>query len=52
MYRTMAYVMLMIQSNPIIQTAGDRWVRAGCSPGAGARGHARVDTSVAVADMG
>ncbi|KOB73883.1 Uncharacterized protein OBRU01_10438 [Operophtera brumata] len=24
----------MIQNNPIIQTAGDRWVRVGCSPGA------------------
>ncbi|XP_023935348.2 uncharacterized protein LOC112043915 [Bicyclus anynana] len=48
--RTMAYVMLMIQNNPIIQTAGDRWVRVGCSPGAGARGYARVDASVAVQD--
>ncbi|CAH2108132.1 unnamed protein product [Euphydryas editha] len=50
--RTMAYVMLMIQSNPIIQTAGDRWVRAGCSPGAGAQGYAKVDTTVAVKDSG
>lgn len=24
--------MVMIQNNPIIQTAGDRWVRVGCSP--------------------
>ncbi|XP_045447709.1 uncharacterized protein LOC123656031 [Melitaea cinxia] len=50
--RTMAYVMLMIQSNPIIQTAGDRWVRVGCSPGAGAKGYTKVDTTVAVKDTG
>ncbi|XP_046962414.1 uncharacterized protein LOC124531889 isoform X1 [Vanessa cardui] len=50
--RTMAYVMLMIQTNPIIQTAGDRWVRVGCSPGAGARGYAKVDATVAVKDSG
>ncbi|CAH2234402.1 jg21206 [Pararge aegeria aegeria] len=50
--RTMAYVMLMIQNNPIIQTAGDRWVRVGCSPGAGARGYAKVDATVAVQDSG
>ncbi|KOB73888.1 Uncharacterized protein OBRU01_10437, partial [Operophtera brumata] len=31
----------MIQNNPIIQTAGDRWVRVGCSPGATAA--AQVD---------
>ncbi|XP_045768569.1 uncharacterized protein LOC123869632 [Maniola jurtina] len=50
--RTMAYVMLMIQNNPIIQTAGDRWVRVGCSPGAGARGYTKVDATVAVQDSG
>ncbi|CAH0714234.1 unnamed protein product, partial [Brenthis ino] len=50
--RTMAYVMLMIQNNPIIQTAGDRWVRVGCSPGAGVRGYTKVDATVAVQDNG
>ncbi|VVC98375.1 unnamed protein product [Leptidea sinapis] len=48
--RTMAYVMLMIQNNPIIQTAGDRWVRVGCSPGRDSRGYTRVDATVAVHD--
>ncbi|CAK1540421.1 unnamed protein product [Leptosia nina] len=48
--RTMAYVMLMIQNNPIIQTAGDRWVRVGCSPGAGSRGYTKVDATVSVRD--
>ncbi|XP_014362579.2 uncharacterized protein LOC106714136 [Papilio machaon] len=49
--RTMAYVMVMIQNNPIIQTAGDRWVRVGCSPG-GARAYTNVDATVAVKDTG
>ncbi|XP_026733279.1 uncharacterized protein LOC113497773 isoform X1 [Trichoplusia ni] len=48
--RTMAYVMVMIQNNPIIQTAGDRWVRVGCSPGA--RAATQVDATVAVRDIG
>ncbi|KAJ2942575.1 hypothetical protein O0L34_g2044 [Tuta absoluta] len=48
--RTMAYVMVMIQNNPIIQTAGDRWVRVGCSPGAKAA--TQVDATVAVRDTG
>ncbi|XP_049867797.1 uncharacterized protein LOC126368004 [Pectinophora gossypiella] len=48
--RTMAYVMVMIQNNPIIQTAGDRWVRVGCSPGA--RAATQVDATVAVRDTG
>ncbi|XP_045533300.1 uncharacterized protein LOC123720644 [Pieris brassicae] len=48
--RTMAYVMLMIQNNPIIQTAGDRWVRVGCSPGAASRGYTKVDATVSVRD--
>ncbi|KAM3964143.1 uncharacterized protein ACR2FA_001623 [Aphomia sociella] len=49
--RTMAYVMVMIQNNPIIQTAGDRWVRVGCSPAI--RGGAQaVDTTVAVRETG
>ncbi|KAL4715378.1 hypothetical protein ACJJTC_015149 [Scirpophaga incertulas] len=47
--RTMAYVMVMIQHNPIIQTAGDRWVRVGCSPGNGTPTHA-VDATVTVKD--
>lgn len=46
----MAYVMVMIQNNPIIQTAGDRWVRVGCSPGA--RAATQVDATVAVRDIG
>ncbi|XP_059046393.1 uncharacterized protein LOC131841983 [Achroia grisella] len=49
--RTMAYVMVMIQNNPIIQTAGDRWVRVGCSPAAGGGAQA-VDTTVAVRETG
>ncbi|KAL0880812.1 hypothetical protein ABMA27_001998 [Loxostege sticticalis] len=49
--RTMAYVMVMIQNNPIIQTAGDRWVRVGCSPGVKSSTHA-VDATVAVRDSG
>ncbi|KAG7306399.1 hypothetical protein JYU34_009029, partial [Plutella xylostella] len=49
--RTMAYVMLMIQNNPIIQTAGDRWVRVGCTPAAAAGAHS-VDAVVAVTDTG
>ncbi|XP_053612609.1 uncharacterized protein LOC128676499 [Plodia interpunctella] len=49
--RTMAYVMVMIQNNPIIQTAGDRWVRAGCSPAPRAAPHS-VDATLAVRDMG
>ncbi|XP_041988338.1 uncharacterized protein LOC121739823 [Aricia agestis] len=49
--RTMAYVMLMIQNNPIIQAGGDRWVRAGCSPG-GAKAYTRVDAAVSVQDAG
>ncbi|KAJ8730897.1 hypothetical protein PYW08_002310 [Mythimna loreyi] len=48
--RTMAYVMVMIQNNPIIQTAGDRWVRVGCSPDA--RAVKQVDATVAVRDIG
>ncbi|XP_045495087.1 uncharacterized protein LOC123693872 [Colias croceus] len=48
--RTMAYVVLMIQNNPIIQTAGDRWVRVGCSPDGGARSYAKVDATVSVHD--
>ncbi|XP_075974474.1 uncharacterized protein LOC142975500 isoform X2 [Anticarsia gemmatalis] len=48
--RTMAYVMVMIQNNPIIQTAGDRWVRVGCSPGV--RAATQVDATVAVRDVG
>uniref|UniRef100_A0A2A4K3D6 ZP domain-containing protein n=1 Tax=Heliothis virescens TaxID=7102 RepID=A0A2A4K3D6_HELVI len=48
--RTMAYVMVMIQNNPIIQTAGDRWVRVGCSPDARVAKH--VDTTVSVRDIG
>ncbi|XP_068632530.1 uncharacterized protein [Battus philenor] len=48
--RTMAYVMVMIQNNPIIQTAGDRWVRVGCSPGSGSRSFTKVDAIVAVKD--
>ncbi|CAH2076192.1 unnamed protein product, partial [Iphiclides podalirius] len=48
--RTMAYVMVMIQNNPIIQTAGDRWVRVGCSPGSGTQSFAKVDATVAVKD--
>nr|XP_049696552.1 uncharacterized protein LOC110384403 [Helicoverpa armigera] len=48
--RTMAYVMVMIQNNPIIQTAGDRWVRVGCSPEA--RDAKHVDATVAVSDIG
>ncbi|CAG9113456.1 unnamed protein product [Plutella xylostella] len=50
--RTMAYVMLMIQNNPIIQTAGDRWVRVGCTPAAAAAGAHSVDAVVAVTDPG
>lgn len=46
----MAYVMVMIQNNPIIQTAGDRWVRVGCAPGRGAP--APVHAAVAVTDTG
>ncbi|CAH0407020.1 unnamed protein product [Chilo suppressalis] len=49
MNRTMAYVIVMIQNNPIIQTAGDRWVRVGCSPGARTSTHA-VDATVNVRD--
>ncbi|OWR48299.1 hypothetical protein KGM_208550 [Danaus plexippus plexippus] len=49
--RTMAYVMLMIQNNPIIQTAGDRWVRVGCSPG-DRQGYTKVDATVAVQESG
>ncbi|XP_052756099.1 uncharacterized protein LOC113512589 [Galleria mellonella] len=49
--RTMAYVMVMIQNNPIIQTAGDRWVRVGCSPAIGGGAQA-VDTTVAVRETG
>ncbi|XP_012546144.1 uncharacterized protein LOC101747119 isoform X2 [Bombyx mori] len=48
--RTMAYVMVMIQNNPIIQTAGDRWVRVGCSPGPRTPTH--VDATLAVTDNG
>ncbi|CAG9785537.1 unnamed protein product [Diatraea saccharalis] len=47
--RTMAYVIVMIQNNPIIQTAGDRWVRVGCSPGSQTSTHA-VDATVTVRD--
>lgn len=46
----MAYVMVMVQNNPIIQTAGDRWVRVGCSPGAQAS--TQVDATVSVMDTG
>lgn len=46
----MAYVMVMIQNNPIIQTAGDRWVRVGCSPGANTA--TQVDATVSVRDTG
>ncbi|XP_028162263.1 uncharacterized protein LOC114354192 isoform X2 [Ostrinia furnacalis] len=49
--RTMAYAMVMIQNNPIIQTAGDRWVRVGCSPGPKSSTHS-VDATVAVRDSG
>ncbi|XP_072939324.1 uncharacterized protein [Epargyreus clarus] len=49
--RTMAYAMLMIQNNPIIQTAGDRWVRVGCSPGT-QRDYTKVDATIAVHDSG
>ncbi|XP_060803825.1 uncharacterized protein LOC106132843 isoform X2 [Amyelois transitella] len=49
--RTMAYVMVMIQNNPIIQTAGDRWVRVGCSPGPRSSTHS-VDATLAVRDSG
>ncbi|XP_063621387.1 uncharacterized protein LOC134793666 isoform X1 [Cydia splendana] len=51
--RTMAYVMVMIQNNPIIQTAGDRWVRVGCSPGERAASVPKhVNAAVAVKDTG
>ncbi|XP_047985878.1 uncharacterized protein LOC125226074 isoform X1 [Leguminivora glycinivorella] len=51
--RTMAYVMVMIQNNPIIQTAGDRWVRVGCAPGErAAAGPKHVNAAVAVKDTG
>ncbi|XP_037298105.1 uncharacterized protein LOC115445400 isoform X2 [Manduca sexta] len=48
--RTMAYVMVMIQNNPIIQTAGDRWVRVGCSPGARTPTH--INATLAVKETG
>ncbi|GBP31621.1 hypothetical protein EVAR_84066_1 [Eumeta japonica] len=46
--RTMAYAMVMIQNNPIIQTAGDRWVRVGCAPAIGAP--TPIDATVTVHD--
>lgn len=45
--RTMAYVTVMIQNNAIIQTAGDRWVRVGCSPQKHAPAQ-QVQTAIAV----
>ncbi|XP_050561881.1 uncharacterized protein LOC118265449 isoform X1 [Spodoptera frugiperda] len=48
--RTMAYVIVMIQNNPIIQTAGDRWVRVGCSPDS--RKVKQVGTTVSVRELG
>ncbi|KAF9405088.1 hypothetical protein HW555_014020, partial [Spodoptera exigua] len=48
--RTMAYVIVMIQNNPIIQTAGDRWVRVGCSPDS--RTVKQVGTTVSVRELG
>ncbi|CAG4971992.1 unnamed protein product [Parnassius apollo] len=50
--RTMAYAIVMIQNNPIIQTAGDRWVRVGCSPGSDSQSFTKVDATVAVKDTG
>ncbi|KAH9635540.1 hypothetical protein HF086_003154 [Spodoptera exigua] len=46
----MAYVIVMIQNNPIIQTAGDRWVRVGCSPDS--RTVKQVGTTVSVRELG
>ncbi|XP_022814387.1 uncharacterized protein LOC111348119 [Spodoptera litura] len=48
--RTMAYVIVMIQNNPIIQTAGDRWVRVGCSPDS--KKVKQVGTTVSVRELG